>query len=144
VAIAREAAGAPVSAEYLTRRLDQFREECDAIVPGVADAFRARDFARLGALVDRSQQLAEHALENQVAETIALCRLARERGAVAASAFGAGFGGAVWAMVPRAGAEDFLAAWREAYVAKFPSKASRSRFIATSPGPPAGSGGGRG
>ena len=56
VAIAREAAGAPVSAEYLTRRLDQFREECDAIVPGVADAFRARDFARLGALVDRSDR----------------------------------------------------------------------------------------
>jgi galactokinase len=144
VSIAREAAGAPVSADYLTRRLDQFREECDAIVPGVADAFRARDFARLGALVDRSQELAEHALENQVAETIALCRLARERGAAAASAFGAGFGGAVWAMVPRAGAKEFLDAWREAYVAAFPARASRSRFIVTAPGGPAGSGGPRG
>src|SRR5262249_41452185 len=91
--LAGEAAGAPVSGAYLVKRLAQFREECDTIVPGVSDAFRARDLDRLGILVDRSQALAERALENQVPETIALARLARERGAAAASAFGAGFGG---------------------------------------------------
>ena len=31
---------------------------------------------------------------------VELARLAREAGAVAASAFGAGFGGSVWALVP--------------------------------------------
>ena len=138
-AIAAEARGAPVSAEYLVRRLAQFREECDVIVPGVADAFRARDFTRLGVLVDRSQALAEHALENQVPETIALARLARAHGAVAASAFGAGFGGAVWAMVPRDEAEPFIAGWRTAYLKQFPSRAARSRFLVTAPGPPASS-----
>jgi galactokinase len=142
--IARNARGAPVPAEYLVRRLAQFREECDVIVPGVADAFRARDLARLGVLVDRSQALAEHALENQVPETIALARLARAHGAVAASAFGAGFGGAVWAMVPRDAAEPFIAGWQAAYAEQFPSRSSRSRFLLTRPGAPAGSGGAHG
>ena len=132
--------GAPVTAEYLLNRLAQFREECDTIVPGVADAFRARDFARLGSLVDRSQALAESALENQVPETIALARLAREHGAVAASAFGAGFGGAVWAMVAGDRAEGFAEQWRHAYGALFPNRAARSRFLVTRPSAPAGSG----
>jgi galactokinase len=136
-AIAREATGAPVAAAYLAARLAQFREECDLIVPGVADAFRARDLARLGVLVDRSQALAEIALENQVPETIALARLAREHGAVAASAFGAGFGGAVWAMVARGGAEPFLDTWRAAYAGMFPSRAPAGQFLMTSPGAPA-------
>ena len=138
--IAAEAKGAPVPTEYLVKRLAQFREECDIIVPGVADALRTRDFTRLGTLVDRSQALAEEAIENQVEETISLARLARERGAVAASAFGAGFGGAVWAMVARDGAEAFSNAWRAAYADQFPLRAARSRFLLTTPGGPAGSG----
>lgn len=146
-AIARDATtagGAPVAPEYLVRRLAQFREECDVIVPGVADAFRGRDLARIGTLVDRSQALAEQALENQVPETIALARLAREGGAVAASAFGAGFGGAVWAMVARDGAGQFADDWKAAYAAAFPERAARSRFLLTAPSAPAGSGWSRG
>ncbi|MCX7158731.1 MAG: galactokinase [Proteobacteria bacterium] len=141
-AIARDADGngAPVSSEYLVKRLAQFREECETIVPSVADALRTRDFARLGALVDRSQALAESAIENQVPETIALARLAREHGAVAASAFGAGFGGAVWSMVARDGAEAYGERWRAAYAEQFPLRATRSRFLVTAPSAPAGSG----
>jgi galactokinase len=89
--------------------------------------------------VDRSQALAEQALDNQVPETIALARLARANGAAAASAFGAGFGGAVWAMVPGSAAESFTAAWRAAYAQEFPSRAARSRFLLTAPGAPASS-----
>lgn len=136
---ANGASGAPVSAEYLVRRLEQFREECETIVPGVADALRGRDLARVGVLVDRSQSLAEQALENQVAETIHLVRSARELGAVAASAFGAGFGGAVWAMVHAARVEEFTAAWNGSFTEAFPARAKRSSFLVTRPGPPAGS-----
>jgi len=50
---------------------------------------------KIGVLIDRSQDGAERLLGNQVPETIALARLARDLGAVAASAFGAGFGGSV-------------------------------------------------
>ena len=124
-------------ASYLVPRLAQFREECDVIVPGVGDALRDRDFASLGRLVDRSMAMAAVALENQVPETLALARSARVRGAVAASAFGAGFGGAVWAMVQNDDAAAFLAAWRAEYVAAFPAHADDSRWILTRPGGPA-------
>jgi galactokinase len=128
-----------VSAEYLTTRLAQFREECEVIVPSVAHALRVRDLAKIGSLVDRSQSLAESALENQVSETIHLARSARELGATAASAFGAGFGGAVWAMAPASAANDFIEAWRESYARAFPARAKSAKFLLTAAGPPAGS-----
>lgn len=136
-AIGADARGAPVSASYLTTRLAQFREECEVIVPGVADALRAGDLPRVGALVDRSQALAERALENQVPETIHLARSARELGAVAASAFGAGFGGAVWAMVPSERASDFANQWRESFAAAFPGRGAGARVLVTAPSAPA-------
>jgi galactokinase len=66
-------------------------------------------------VVDHSQRLAEAHLGNQVPETVTLQRSARELGAVAASAFGAGFGGAVWALVAQDGADAFLTRWSEGY-----------------------------
>jgi galactokinase len=125
---------APVPAE-LVDRVAQFREETDVIVPGVGDALRDRDFARLGLLVDRSQHLAETVLENQIAETVFLAREARELGATAASAFGAGFGGAVWAMVANFDRDRFMARWAEAYRTRFPER--RGRIMATVPAGPA-------
>jgi galactokinase len=121
----------------VAERREQFREETDIIVPGVGDAIRDRDWARLGALVDRSQALAERVLRNQVPETIHLARSARELGAVGASAFGAGFGGAVWAMVARADADGFLAAWRADYDKAFSGKRSRVKWSITQPAGPA-------
>ena len=121
-----------VSAAVQERR-EQFREETEVIVPGVGDAIRDRDFAKIGALVQRSQELAERVLGNQVPETIHLARSAREHGAVAASAFGAGFGGAVWAMVPRAAADVFVAAWRADYERVFPMRRVRAKWAATRP-----------
>jgi galactokinase len=118
-------------------RRAQFREETDVIVPGVGDAIRDRDWSKLGALVDRSQSLAENVLGNQVAETIHLARMAREYGAIAASAFGAGFGGAVWAMIPKPGAAEFMRVWREKYESAFPAKKSRAKWATTQPAGPA-------
>lgn len=141
--IAGQATDAPVSAEYLTRRMGQFTEETQTIVPGVLAAFAATDLGRIGSLVDRSQALAEHALENQVPETVYLARSARELGAHAASAFGAGFGGAVWAMTETASVPEFVNRWRAAYESAFPHRRGKSKFIITRPGPPAGSGASR-
>jgi galactokinase len=121
----------------VAKRREQFREETEVIVPGVGDAVRDRDWNALGSLVDRSQALAESVLRNQVPETVHLARAAREQGAVAASAFGAGFGGAVWAMVPRADADRFLAAWRADYERAFPMKRSRAKWSVTRPAGPA-------
>ena len=123
--------------DYLGPRFAQFREEVEVIVPGVGDSLRDGDLAALGALVDRSMAMAEYALRNQVPETSFLARAAREGGAVAASAFGAGFGGAVWAMVPAADADAFVEAWRTSYAESFPRRAERAQWLVTRPGGPA-------
>ena len=84
---------------------------------------------------DESQALAERWLGNQIAETSTLARLARQLGADGASAFGAGFGGSVWAMVPDREAERFCHAWRAAYDAAYPMLASRAAFFRSHAGP---------
>ena len=129
-------AGLPgFAADYLLPRLEQFCEEVEQVVPSAAAALAARNLDSFGQWVDRSQALAESSLGNQVPETTTLQRLARELGATAASAFGAGFGGAVWAMVPAAEAERFQAHWAERYLAAFPAQAPRFRSFITRPGP---------
>jgi len=103
--------------DVLERRLDHFMGE-DGRVPAALDAFRAADVARLTALSDASQADAETLLGNQVPETIALARAAREQGAFAACSFGAGFGGSVWALVDH-DAEGFAGRWNAgAFVAR--------------------------
>ena len=104
-------------AEVLLKRLEHFIRE-DVRVPEALEAFRTADLARLGALAESSQVDAERLLGNQVPETIALARSARERGAFAACSFGAGFGGSVWALVER-DAADFARRWQAgAFVAR--------------------------
>ena len=123
------------SREFLGGRLDQFVEETTSIVPAVADLLAKGEVGLLGELVYRSQQLAETCLGNQVPETIALAQSARELGAAAASAFGGGFGGSVWALVQTEAADAFRRRWADRYAAAFPAVTEQSRFFVTRPGP---------
>lgn len=125
--------------EPLLARLEQFAGECFEIIPAVADLLERGDLSGLGPLIDRSQHGAERGLGNQVPETIHLQRSARRLGAVAASAFGAGFGGSVWALVVEGDAERFQESWAADYAAAFPDRAGAARFLTTRPGPPASS-----
>lgn len=125
-------------AAVLEQRLGQFRAECLEIIPAVAAALAAGAVADVGALVARSQHLAETVLRNQVPETVALVALAGRLGATAASAFGAGFGGSVWALVRTVDATDFAAAWRREYLADFPARETRAEVFVTSQPPGAG------
>jgi galactokinase len=118
----------------MSARFGQFQTETEVIVPGVGDALRDGDFEKLGRLVDRSQGLAERTLGNQVPETMFLARQARTLGAIAATAFGAGFGGAVWAMVPRHDARTFAGLWRAAFERAFPIRRAQARWLVTRPG----------
>lgn len=99
--------------DALERRLDHFVRE-DARVERAVTALAKADAQALGELAGNSQAEAESLLGNQVPETIALARSARERGAFAACSFGAGFGGSVWALVEAAGADAFAARWHPA------------------------------
>jgi galactokinase len=121
----------------LRARLEQFTAESEEIIPRTGDALLRGDLAALGALVDRSQAGAERGLGNQIQETIHLQRSARRLGAVAASAFGAGFGGSVWAMVGKGEADGFREAWAADYGAAFPLRAGAARFFPTGAGPAA-------
>jgi galactokinase len=138
----RDAVGRAEIAGYspgeLARRFDQFHEESEVIIPAATQALERGDLAALGRLIDRSQAGAESLLGNQISETVLLARSARELGAVAASAFGAGFGGSVWALVARDRADEFLVRWRDTYFGAFPAHRSAAQFFLTGAGRPAG------
>lgn len=121
----------------LHRRLDQFRAESLEIIPQVTALLAAGQIDAIGPLVARSQQLADTVLNNQVPETRSLVDSAIGLGAVAASAFGAGFGGSVWALIPVVRAEAFLAEWQSGHGTAHPLTRSSSAFFVTRPGPPA-------
>ncbi len=121
----------------LRDRFDQFCDETFDIVPGVGDCLIEGRVDAISDLVDRSQRGAEHGLGNQVPETVFLAESARSAGAVAASAFGAGFGGSVWALVADEALAAFCREWSDRYRAAFSQHAARAQFFATLPGPPA-------
>ena len=123
--------------EALLKRLEHFVVENNQILPAAGRALQCGDLAEFGAVVDRSQHAAEQLLGNQVPETCCLAAAARRNGASAASAFGAGFGGGVWALIEAARAEPFLAAWSDAYRQEFPQRAAAASFFVTAAGPAA-------
>jgi len=125
------------AAAQLVRRFEHFLAESEQIVPAAGDALNARDVGAFGRLVDRSQELTETLLGNQVPETVFLAARARQLGAAAASAFGAGFGGSVWALVEADAAQAFLEAWAGRYREEFPGPAGNACFFLTRPGPAA-------
>lgn len=117
----------------LRQRAEQMIFESQTIIPAAVTALKAGDFAAFGAQVAHSQRLAETHLGNQVPETIDLVRLALEHGAVAASAFGAGFGGSVWAAFKEN--DNRSNAWLEAYRRVHPHVASSASLHTVHPGP---------
>ncbi len=123
------------AAESLTERFDQFYAESSEIIPAATDALSRGDLVEFGEQVARSQHGAERGLRNQIPETMAMVREARGLGAVAASAFGAGFGGSVWALVDSSSVETFRRSWANAYRDAFPESAHRSVFFVTRAGP---------
>ncbi len=120
----------------LLDRIEQFYVENFHIIPKVSELLGSGRIGEVGELIDLSQQNAERLLGNQVDETIFLQRSAREIGAVSASAFGAGFGGSVYAMVSVNDAGSFLRSWRETYLKKFPQHEITSEFFITRPSQP--------
>lgn len=121
----------------LLKRLEHFLAESENIVPAASNALTAGDLAEFARQVTRSQQLAETLLGNQVPETVFLARCACDLGAVTASAFGAGFGGSVWALTKADGAKQFLEKWLALYKKQFPRPAANAVFLLTHPGPAA-------
>ncbi len=130
-------ADGPWTSEQLGARLEHFIAESEEILPAAADGLLADDLDAFGKQVDRSQQLAGSLLGNQIPETIYLAAAARQCGAAAASAFGAGFGGSVWALVSADAVDAFLDKWHGRYADRYPGPAAHASFFATQAGPAA-------
>jgi len=124
------------NSQWLPDRFDQFWRESEVIIPQAGNALAHHDLEAFGELVAESQAGAEKLLRNQVSETVWLVQEARALGAHAASAFGAGFGGSVWALVARDRADEFVQRWKEAYLTSRFQAARSSQFFVTAPGPP--------
>ena len=97
----------------LHARLDHFIRE-DARIVRALEAFESADVGAVAATAADSQQDAERLIDNQIPATSELVATALDRGAFAASSFGAGFGGSVWALVDRASARTFAKDWDSA------------------------------
>jgi galactokinase len=108
--LAQAAASDDMPADWLRDRLSHFVRE-DARAEAAVAAFSDGDAAQLGALAADSQRDAEILLGNQVPATSQLAADARTQGAFAACSFGAGFGGAVWALSLTDDAEAFAKRW---------------------------------
>lgn len=121
----------------LVARLNAFVTESETVIPRALKALRSRDLTALGDAADLSHRNADAALGNQIAETNVLQALARGLGAHAASGFGAGFGGSVWALIDNHRAEDFAQRWLAAYRREFPEPGARATVLVTRPGPAA-------
>jgi galactokinase len=124
------------SATDLLRRVDHFMVESQEIIPAAGDALQQGDLATFGTLTDRSQRESERLLGNQTDETVHLASSARVLGAAAATAFGAGFGGSVWALVDRAQVDHFEREWRATYLSRFPEHEADAQFFQTEAGRP--------
>lgn len=117
----------------LLQRFEQFVTESEFCIPRAATALRDGDLAGFGEAVALSQKGADEGLDNQVPQTRFLVADALARGAIAASAFGAGFGGSVWAMVSRTAADDFADDWISAYRHRYPDLADHASVMVSSP-----------
>jgi galactokinase len=126
--LAREADG-----PRLLRRLHHFIAEDARIMPALA-AFAVADHRAVSELAAGSQRDADVLLGNQIDETRELARLAVASGAFAASSFGAGFGGSVWALVDTHEAASLTRAWLAAYRRAFPSAVVTSFITRGGPG----------
>lgn len=123
--------------DQLHDRLRHFVIESQEIVPQAAEALEQENFKRLGRIAERSREQAEALLNNQIPETVFLANEATRLGAKAASSFGPGFGGSVWAMVEEEWAQMFMNTWRSSYYESFPARDADSQFVTISAGGPA-------
>jgi len=119
---------------YLLERFKQFYFEDREIIPQTVTAWIRSDLAAIGNLIDRSHRNSRRYLRNIVEEVDFLQQSARDLGALAASGFGAGFGGSVYAIIPRRQAEGFLRQWKAGYSLRFPQAARNSVFFLSRPG----------
>lgn len=126
----------PFALRDVLDRFDQFVFESQTIIPAASKALDSGDVTLFGECCNRSQSTGAKLLKNQVKETEWLATRATKLGAYGASAFGAGFGGSVWALIEEERAEAFRQNWEHDYAEVYPERTDAEYFV-TRPGPSA-------
>lgn len=129
--------GAREGPDFLLDRFRQFATESGYFIPRAADALERGDFEEFGYLVDQSHCNSRTMLGNIIPEVDFLQQSARRLGAIAASGFGAGFGGSVYAIVHADETEGFREEWEAAYWEKYPQHRDSAIWLTTRPAGPA-------
>lgn len=106
--------------EHVVTRFEQFYDESEVLVSSAIRAFQTADEQSLGRIIDASHEATVAKLKNTIPETEWLPREARRLNAIAASAFGAGYGGSCYAVVREGEAEQFMERWKQSYDREFP------------------------
>lgn len=117
--------------DALLDRFRQFVVESEYFIPRAAAALEQGDLPGFGNLVDQSHFNSRLMLWNIIPEIDFLQQSARKLGAIAASGFGAGFGGSAYAIVRAADTESFMARWKIAYDGRFPAHRDRAIWLTT-------------
>ena len=104
-------------------------------MPDACRAFLDADPQVVGRLAFASQQDADALLGNQTEETRTLASLAIQAGAFAATSFGAGFGGSVWALAHRDDAHEVGDRWLRLYRGACPERAAAACSFVATPAP---------
>lgn len=114
-------------------RVRQFVLEDRRFLPEAERALCRRDMARFGGMISLSHAASRRYLSNIVPQVDFLQRSAVRLGALGASGFGAGFGGAVLAVVAAGRAAEFLQLWRASYQESHPAESAEAAFFCVAP-----------
>jgi galactokinase len=131
-AIARALAGGDPRLD-LPGRVRHFMIEDRTHIPAAVGALGRGDVTGFARIVTASHEASRRYLRNIVPPVHDLAKEAIRRGAEGAGGFGAGFGGSLLAVVPTAGAAEFLGRWRASYEASHPTEGAAAEFFLARP-----------
>jgi galactokinase len=132
IVIERALAGTPRELR-LADRVRDFALEDRRYLPEAERALCRRDLRRFGRMIDLSHAASRRYLGNIVPQVDFLQRIAGRLGAHGASGFGAGFGGAMFAVVAESRAAEFTARWEQEYRVAYPRESAEARFFPVAP-----------
>jgi len=117
----------------LPGRFKQFYLEVVEYIPEAAKALMFRDYETLSKVTNQSHETSKQYLWNIVDEIEFLQKESLKYGALAASGFGAGFGGSAYAIVEAGKEQEFIKKIADAYKKRFPKYAENCLFFRTYP-----------
>ncbi len=117
----------------LPGRFHQFYLEDQEFIPKATKALGSQDYEELARVTNLSHEASKTYLWNIALEVEFIQKEALKLGALAASGFGAGFGGSAYALVRVEDAPEFAERMEDSYRRRFPGYAKMAKFFRAYP-----------